>query len=376
MELLRHLRRALPVPAAVALRTQAGEVGEAVRLPLRELVFRQVVVAELEVVPAAVRDLRRHVRGGGLLREEGAHLLLALEVELLGLELHPVRIVHGLARLDAHEHVLAVGVLFIYIMRIVGEHQRDAGVPGETAQAHGGFPLLGDAVVLDLQIEVLPEQLPQLQGLGLRVLIFVVDQPPGDIPRQASGQADQPLAVGVEQLPVDPGTDVEAVGEAAGHQVAEVAVADVVFAQEDQMTVLRIDPVLLLETGPGSHIYLAADDGPDSLRQTGTVKGHRAVHDAVVRHRQGGLAQLFGPLRQILDPTGAVQQGVFRMHMEVYEAHPMSPLYSSSFFSRWLMQLLDTGGSASRARSERLDSGLAMRSMAVSCMTSGRLVRP
>lgn len=40
------------------------------------------------------------------------------------------------------------------------------------------------------------------------------------------------------------------------------------------------------------------------------------------------------------------------------------------------MQLLDTGGLASRARSARLDSGLAMRSMAVSCKISGSVSSP
>ena len=40
-------------------------------------------------------------------------------------------------------------------------------------------------------------------------------------------------------------------------------------------------------------------------------------------------------------------------------------------FSRWFRQLLVTGGSESRARSARLASGLAMRSMAACCSGSG-----
>ena len=44
--------------------------------------------------------------------------------EFVGRELHPVLIVHGLADLDAHQHILHPGILFAQIMVIVGNHQR------------------------------------------------------------------------------------------------------------------------------------------------------------------------------------------------------------------------------------------------------------
>ena len=124
-----------------------------------------------------------------------------------------------------------------------------------------------------------------------------------------------------QELPVDPGLDVKALGEAAGHQIAQIPVSHVVFAQQYQVGIGAVDAVVLVEAGAGGHIDLAADDGADALGGAGAVKGHRAVHDAVVRHRQGGLSQLFGPLCQILDAAGAVQQGVFRMHMQMDEGH-------------------------------------------------------
>ena len=119
----------------------------------------------------------------------------------------------------------------------------------------------------------------------------------------------------VQQLPVDAGLDVEALGKAAGHQIAQVPVALFVLTQQDQVGIVVVRAVLLLEAAPGGHIDLAPDDGLDPLGPAGLIEGHRAVHDPVVRDGQGRLSQLLGTLRDPVDAAGAVQQGIFGMHM-------------------------------------------------------------
>ena len=128
IQLLVHLR---PVGEALlkALLAELAEIGIAVALPLRQLEAGQMVVAELKIKIAALGNVHGVVRRFRQLREQGAHLLLALEVQLLALKAHPGRVVHGLAHLDAHQHILVIGVLFFDIVGVVGEGQGDASLP-------------------------------------------------------------------------------------------------------------------------------------------------------------------------------------------------------------------------------------------------------
>ena len=87
------------------------------------------------------------------------------------------------------------------------------------------------------------------------------------------------------------------------------------------MGVVPVQPVLLVRHAPGGHIDLAADDGLDSGGLAGLVEGHRAVHDPMVGDGDGGLTHVPGGLRQLVHPAGAVQQGVFRMHMQMNKSH-------------------------------------------------------
>ena len=201
-------------------------------------------------------------------------------------------------------------------MRVVGQGQRDPGLPAQPDQPLCGLVLLGDAVALDLEIEViLPEELPQIEGAGPGRLIVAVDQRLRDLARETAGEADQPLAVLMQKLPVDARAQVIALGEAGAHQIAEIAVAGLIAAEEDQMGVLVLRPGRLVEAALRRDIDFTADDGLDPLGQTGLVEGDRAVHDAVVRDGESGLAQRLGALGDRIDPAGPVEQRVFGMHM-------------------------------------------------------------
>ena len=52
---------------------------------------------------------------------------------------------------------------------------------------------------------------------------------------KAGRKGDEPLVVLSEELFIDPGLVVKALGEGGGYQLAQVVVADQVFGQEDQV---------------------------------------------------------------------------------------------------------------------------------------------
>ena len=53
-----------------------------------------------------IGDARRILTGLGIVAPQVVHLRRALEIELIGVEFHPVRIGNGLARADAEQHVV------------------------------------------------------------------------------------------------------------------------------------------------------------------------------------------------------------------------------------------------------------------------------
>ena len=151
------------------------------------------------------------------------HLLGAADVELLGLELHPRRVVERLARVDAEQDVVAR-------RRPRGSGngrrwwRRSAGPSAGRCRSHRrAVPLDGDAVVLDLDEEVLlAEDLLVPGAEPLRLGRLAVQDVVGELGGGAAGEADQPFGVALEDLLVDPGLVVEAFEERERREPHEV----------------------------------------------------------------------------------------------------------------------------------------------------------
>ena len=286
-----------------------------------------MVLAEGELHLAHLRDALRVGHRVRIPGEQCLHLLRGAQIEVLRFIPHPVLVVHGLACLDAQQHVVALGVLLAQIVGVVGAHHGNARLVVQPQDAPVHLCLLPDAVILQFQIEIaLPEDILHGQRVLLRALIVPVHQPPGDLARQTRRQRDQPLRMLPQQVKVDAGLDVKALAERLRHHVRQIPVARLVLAQQHQMPRLRVELMLLVEPRPPRHIHLAPDDGMDPLGFAGAVKVHRAVHNAVVCDGAGRLPHLLYLLRQVAYPARAVQQAVFRMHMQMHKSHTRSPV--------------------------------------------------
>src|SRR6195256_6048694 len=77
---------------------------------------------------AARSNLHCAAQRFGKLAEHLRHLYGRLEVKLVGLEFHAIRVAHGLAGLDAEQHFLSVSVVVMEVMTIVGGNERDASL--------------------------------------------------------------------------------------------------------------------------------------------------------------------------------------------------------------------------------------------------------
>ena len=114
-----------------------------------------MVFAERELQVTALGDPAGIFDRLGIIGKERRHLLGRAQIEALRLVAHTVFIVHGLARLNAEQHIVRVGVLFSKIMRVVRHDKRKARFLVQAQNALVDNSLVTDAVILQFQIKVL-----------------------------------------------------------------------------------------------------------------------------------------------------------------------------------------------------------------------------
>ena len=111
-------------------------------------------LAELDLDVGPLGDQQGVVARLGELGEEMAHLGRRLQVVLLALELEPLGVVDERPGLHAQQGVVGDGVLAVGVVAVVGGEQRRAELAGDLDQPGIGLVLLGQAVVLELDEEV------------------------------------------------------------------------------------------------------------------------------------------------------------------------------------------------------------------------------
>ena len=81
-------------------------------------------------------------------------------------------------------------------------------------------------------------------------------------------------------------------------------------------------------THPRSKINLAADDGMDALCLCLFVEPDSTIHNTVIGDGDRIHPQFLCAAYELLDPTRAVQQTVFGMHMQMGKGHSVPPFPS------------------------------------------------
>ena len=303
----------LSVVAVHALIAAAAKIIEMV-FAVRHIKARQLALAERKGDLTAVGDLLCVLDRFGISAEQRAHFVLGFQIKLIRLKLHFILVADGAARLDAEQNAVGAAVLFFDIVAVVGRRHADAGFRGDPRQAGQNALFLLDAVILQLDKEVLtPKEITVIHRLFQRAVIVVLQQPLRYLTGKAGGQANQSLVILLKQSVVDARLVVKALGEAERHQLDQILVAGVVFAEEDHVVIVLIGA--FFEPRLRRDIDLAADNGMDALLLTGAVKVDHAVHDAVVGDGKRRKPLPLGGRGYLADTAGAVQQTVFGMDM-------------------------------------------------------------
>ena len=128
--------------------------------------------------------------------------------------MYAVGVLQELLGADADQHVLGLRVVPAAVVDVVRHDEGDVKVAGELYQLGGDRFLILKPVVLQLDVVVvLAEQLLVLAGCLVGTLLVSEEEGLGYLALYAGGQADEPLVVSLQKLPVDAGLVVHPLGK-------------------------------------------------------------------------------------------------------------------------------------------------------------------
>ena len=222
---------------------------------------------------------------------------------------------------------MVVVVVARQVVDVARADERAADLAREAHDPLVHLVLLGDAVDLDLHVDVLAAHgLEEIVEMGAGIGGALLDDPAREARLEAARQRDQALRVALQEPDVDvglaPAESLEEAGRGELHQVAEALVG----AREERQVVALAPAVgrrvVVDEVG------LHADDrlDPGLLARLVVVDG--AVHGAVIGDAERGHAELGGPLGHridralrglLLDLAMAVEQRILAVDVQMYD---------------------------------------------------------
>ncbi len=275
---------------------------------------RQAGLPQGQLQVAAPGDLDAVLQRLGDVREQLHHLLGAAQVLLLAVAVRATRIVQGAALADADSGLVGLIVLRAQEAHVVGGHHRDAEA---RRQVHAGlaafvFQLAPGAG--QLQVVTVAKQLHPVMGEALGLGPVASEQGMGDIALHPAGQGDEPVGGRDHPGPLHLGQpQVLALLVGSGDQSGQIEVAGPILHQEGQA-------VGLVGVGVVAQPQVHPGDGLDPCPQGCLVETHQGEEIDLIGHGHGGHPGTGNRLDQGLDTQEPVDQGVFGVDTQMYEA--------------------------------------------------------
>ena len=260
-----------------------------------------------------LQRIRDHLR---MIREQGGHLLLALEVFLLRVAQPPGIVDIGIGG-EADQPVVYRAVLLAHEMHVVGRHYLHAVLLSETEYLGAVFLLVvvhlgrepGNLRPVQHHLEVVVvSEYPLVPFYGLvHALRIAREYELGNLAGHAGRAADEVLVIFLQHLVAYPRTVVHTLDIAYRHYLHQVPVAVIVLGEQYQVVVFLVVVVLQAVVVVPRHIDFAAYYGLDVRELLRDVeKVLHAVHVAVVGDGETGHSEFRGALEKLLDVAQSV----------------------------------------------------------------------
>ncbi len=305
-----------------------ARLGEGAELLLRRLSGRYLEVreaqlaqwqAQIDLLGDAQRVLERLV----VVREELAHLRGRPHEELGVVDhLQAVRRVDGLSALDAHHHVLRLGVLGVHVVDVVRDDERQPRPARDLAHALVHALLLGNAVRHELEVVIaVPEDASVLLGdraCRVNALILYCAR---QLALQAGRKRDQPLAVLPEEVLVHPRAVVVALKMRGGDHRDQVLIAGEILRMQYEVPGLAVAlrSRIAIETVVAGDVGLDTDDRLDASVAAERVEVDRAIERAVIGEAERRHVQRLRARDEVAEAGQPIEQAVLAMGVQMDE---------------------------------------------------------
>ena len=232
--------------------TEGPQVGFVILIGFGNGIIRQLDMAKLKVHLTTLGNLYRIAQGFGMVREQSGHFFWGFQIVIIAVEAHAVRVIHGLAHLNAEQNIVEFTVLAAYIMAVVGGHKAQAVLFRQFDKSCISCAFLWQTVILNFQkVIVLAEDIDVFLYQPFGFILVVLDKGLRHIARDTGGQADNALVILAQQLHIHPGLVVHALDIGQRHELDEVLIARLIFCQQNQMVVADAVDILPFLTGSG-----------------------------------------------------------------------------------------------------------------------------
>ena len=193
--------------------------------------FGEIRGVEIELHVAHLGNPSRIDKRLGIRAKESLHLLGALDIKLIGGERgRSARIKRGVG-LNAHQRRLHLRITAAAIMAIVGGNERQVALLGKAHQHREHCFLLGNAVILNFNIEAaLAKHLSVAQSGCTGAVKIALGEKLRNSSAKASGKRNQALRMRAKQLLIHARLVVKALGEGTGNDIDQIAISRHILA--------------------------------------------------------------------------------------------------------------------------------------------------
>ncbi len=227
--------RRIRIPRFKPVAAELPQVSGCIQPFRKRGILRENMLAERQPQIAFLGDFQRVTNRLGHMRKQRCHLLAALEEQLVRSDLQPLLIIHRLAGADADQHILNLGILLGQIVNVIRNHQLNIAFRRQSNQLRIDALLFRNAVILQLQIEVLAKYLLIPLRRFICLIITPVQQMLGYLTAQTGTKADNALGVSRQSFHINARLIVLALEMADRNQPHQVFVAGFILREQDQM---------------------------------------------------------------------------------------------------------------------------------------------
>ncbi len=256
--------------------------------------------------------------GFGIMAQIPDHLFWRFEIELVGVEFKTVCIVKGISGLDTQQDFMGLHICPGEIVTVISGYQGNGEPLTHLQQPLIDLLLNGHAILLHLKKKIiLSKCFKIIAGSFIGLINFPLKNLLGQFSLETCRQGNQSFAVLSQKFPVHPRLVVKSPKLGNGSQGTQAGISFPVLCQQHKVVQPLVIRCCFIGNSPGCHIYFASYQGFDGAFECFLVERCSSKHGTVIRHGNGIHTKFCAPFEQGIQPDGSVQQGVFRMDMEM-----------------------------------------------------------